>query len=226
MRRNKIVYGSMALVILFSLNVIPRISLSEEPETVLSEASILDASYLDKILDYSDTIKLPVIGVEELPVLDAALDTFDELSPIDFELGFTLANAYIWRGQTLGGDASFQPYVTVSPSFEPIGDLSFTFWADITKDESGENQREYDFVVDYNFDVLDLLSGIGYSEDDAPHVLTKLLDFNFDTGYIYYKFPPQPDTKSQEVYLALSMTCRFIRRFSCTTIGIAGVVHG
>jgi len=29
------------------------------------------------------------------------------------------------------------------------------------------------------------------------------LDFSFDTGYIYYKFPPQPDTKTQEVYFGI-----------------------
>lgn len=169
-----------------------------------AEVGMLEPEIIDGLLDFSDVVSLPAIGIEEIPGLDAALDSFDEVCPLDFELGFTLASAYIWRGQNLGSDASFQPYVTVSPSFEPLGDLSFTYWADITKNEADRNEREFDYAVDYNFDILEALGKFGYSSDSAPYALTKVLDFNFDTGYIYYDFPPNGGSKSQEVYFGVA----------------------
>lgn len=163
----------------------------------------LEPSILDDALDFSEAVDLPAFGIEEIPGFDAALDKFDEISPIDFEIGFSLVSAYIWRGQNLGSDASFQPYVTASPSFEPLGDLSFTYWANITKNEPDRNEREFDYAVDYNFDMPELLALFGYDADETPYLLHKVFDFNFDTGYIYYDFPPNGGTKSQEVYFGV-----------------------
>jgi hypothetical protein len=144
------------------------------------------------------------LEIPQIPYFDSSLDKFDEVSPFDFELGFSLASAYIWRGQNVGSDTSFQPYVKVSPSFEPFGDLSFTFWTDITKDSPGTNDREHDYIVDYTFSVLEGAKLLGYSDESSPKLLTKMLDFNFDTGYTYYQFPPKPATKSQEVYFGMT----------------------
>ena len=165
--------------------------------------SILDSATLDEMLDFSEKIALGPLFIEEITGFDAILDSFDERSFIDFELGFTIASAYIWRGQRLGDNRSFQPYITLSPSFEPLGDISFTYWADITKDTPNRQLLEEDFVVDYNFDVLEALVKFGYDEGKHSSVLNKIFDFNFDAGYIYYNFPPSGGTKSQEVYFGV-----------------------
>jgi len=190
----------MIAVLFAVLIAIPLISVYAEDGDETAAPRYLDAAFLDEILDFSDAISLPALALPEIPIVDPALDAVNEALPLDFELGFSVVSAYIWRGQNLGSDASFQPYVTVSPSFEPLGDLSFTYWVDITKNEPGKNAREFDFVVDYSFDFLEGIGYLGYDEEKAPYLLSKAFDFTFDTGYIYYKFPPQPDTKSQEVY--------------------------
>jgi hypothetical protein len=189
------------ICMVFTCNVSPM----HAQEGVVEDAApgYLDPEALDAFLSVGE-YDGPVLGLEEIPGIDSAFDKFDELSPIDFELGFTVASAYIWRGQELGSDASFQPYVTVSPSFEPLGDISFTYWADITKNSPDRNDLEHDFVLDYNFDMLDLLEIGGYNRDEEPYLATKLFDFNFDAGYIYYSFPPFGGTKSQEVYFGVS----------------------
>ncbi len=185
------------------------ISSTEEKEVAEDSVRFLEPEIIDNF--FTKYLGEPIdeltggfkFGVTEIPILDESLDKVGEISPIDLELGFSVVNAYIWRGQKLGSDASWQPYVTASPDFEPFGDVSFTFWADITQNSLGENQREYDFVVDYNFSILEGLELIGYKKEESPYLLTKALDFTFDTGYIYYKFPPQPDTKTQEVYFGV-----------------------
>ena len=124
--------------------------------------------------------------------LEGALNQVSEALPVGIEVGMSVASAYIWRGQNLGTDASFQPYVTLSPEFVP-GSLSFTIWADITKNEEDRNLREIDYAVDYSFGMLDVL---GLEAEGAA----KAADFSLSTGYIYYDFPPSGGTKSQEIY--------------------------
>ena len=142
------------------------------------------------------------IAIKRVPVFDDVLDKTGEISPFDFELGFTLANKYLWRGQNLANDTSWMPYVTVSPDFEPIGDLSFTFWMDLTKAEEGvPDDKEYDFVIDYSIGVPELLKAVCIDMSQAPYIARKLLDFTFSTGYIYYYFPPGED--SHEVYFKM-----------------------
>lgn len=143
------------------------------------------------------------LGIKRIDGFDDALDSFTAVSPFDFELGFTLANMYLWRGLNLGSDTSWMPYVTVSPDFEPFGDLSFTYWADITQNERGNDEREFDFVVDYTFSFLELMKQMFcYNPDDNPELITKLLDFEFSAGYIYYYFPPD-STDSHEYYFKM-----------------------
>ncbi len=108
----------------------------------------------------------------------------------DFELGFTFASAYIWRGQNFGTDASWQPYVTVSPKCIPegFGDISFTCWANVTKNNPGENHNETDFSIDYELDIEEYGS--------------------FSAGYIYYDFPHVEDDdadESQEIYFGVAL---------------------
>lgn len=132
----------------------------------------------------------PILGIRSIPYFDDALTAFTEVSPIDIEMGFSVASAYIWRGQNFGTDASFQPYVTVSPDFEPegFGDISFTTWANITKDTPGSNHNETDFSIDYALDIADYGS--------------------FSAGYIYYDFPHIEDgdaDESQEIYFGAGL---------------------
>jgi hypothetical protein len=125
-----------------------------------------------------------VLGIEEIPYFDEALNKFTEVSPIDIELGFAVASAYIWRGQNLGTDTSFQPYVTLSPDFEPegFGDISFTTWANITKDQH-PNHNETDFSIDYSVDISKYGSlAAGYIYYDFPHVA----DDNADESQEWY----------------------------------------
>lgn len=139
------------------------------------------------------------IAIDYIPYHDDFYDQFGKMSPFDFTLGFTLANMYLWRGQNLGNDTSWQPYVTVSPDFEPIGDVSFTFWSNITQHLEGKDDSEYDFIVDYSLPMLDTLKKLGCDVDGVPYIIKKLADFSFQTGYIYYWFPPVTDD-SHEVY--------------------------
>ncbi|MBN1493755.1 MAG: hypothetical protein JW938_06360 [Candidatus Omnitrophica bacterium] len=133
------------------------------------------------------------LAIPTIPYFDEALNTFTEVSPIDIEIGFTVASAYIWRGQNLGSDTSFQPYFTVSPDFEPegFGDISFTTWANITKNNSpdfNQNHNETDFSIDYSIDVLEYGS--------------------ISAGYIYYDFPHVEDDsadETQEFYVGASL---------------------
>lgn len=141
------------------------------------------------------------LAVPEIPVVDEALSSAEEALPLSFELGFSLASSYVWRGQNLGTDASFQPYVTISPEFVP-GSLSFTYWVDITKNEPDRNTREVDYAVDYSFDVSELVKAMGASEDSLA---TKMASFSLSTGYIYYDFPPNGGSKSQEVYWGIDL---------------------
>lgn len=139
-----------------------------------------------------------------IPVFDDALDTVTDVSPFDVEMGFTLANIYLWRGQLLGTDTSWQPYVTVSPDFEPLGDFSFTYWADVTQHEPAEdNNLEMDFIWDYTVGMNELLALFGYDPETADPILAAVLDFSFSTGYIYYYFPPSED-ETHEVYWGIS----------------------
>ena len=167
-----------------------------EPEIVDNAFEQLLGQHIEKVTGNKK------IEIEKIPGWDDGLDEFGKISPFDFEIGFTLANIYLWRGQNLGNDTSWMPYVTVSPDFEPLGDLSFTFWADITQHMPGKDDLEYDFAVDYTVDILDLLEILNYNPQTAPYLLTKLMDISFSTGYIYYWFPPS-GTDSHEVYWAI-----------------------
>lgn len=142
------------------------------------------------------------LGISEIPYWDAALDKFGKVSPLYFELGFTLASKYMWRGQTLGNDISWQPYVKSGHDFGALGNPSFTYWVNITNDYKGGNGKdnsEYDFIFDYNVDVLKMFRLVGLDGDKLPYLLKKSIDINFDTGYIYYYFPPY-HTDTKEVY--------------------------
>lgn len=122
------------------------------------------------------------LAIPTIPYFDDALNKFTAVSPIDIEMGFSVVSAYIWRGQNLGSDASWQPYVTVSPDFEPEGwgDISFTCWMNFTKDNGSicpQSHSETDFSVDYTIDILNLgsLSG-GYIYYDFPHIANDKID--------------------------------------------------
>ena len=179
-----------------------------------SENRFLEPEVIDNAFDacIGKTIESIVgsgrLGIERIDGYDDFLDRFSELSPFDFELGFTLANIYLWRGQTLGSDTSWMPYVTVSPDFEPLGDISFTYWVDITKDTPGKDDLEYDFVIDYTVSMLELACLIGFKKENAPYLLEKALDFSFSTGYIYYWFPPAGDD-SYEMYWGVEYNLPF-----------------
>ncbi|RJP58126.1 MAG: hypothetical protein C4541_08845 [Candidatus Auribacter fodinae] len=134
-----------------------------------------------------------------IPVFDDALSQATEISPVEVELGFTLANMYLWRGQKLGSDTSWMPYVTVSPDFEPLGNASFTYWADMTQHVEGDDNLEMDFVFDYTVEMMDLLALCCYDQNAAPEWANLLLDLSLSAGYINYYFPPTQDD-SHEVY--------------------------
>ena len=182
----------LTLAIAFTMGAYPAIAQEEEAATTYLEPKAL------------------VIGNEdgELPGLDSALDSFSEVSPLDIEIGFTLASDYVWRGWLAGDGASFQPYVTVSPDFEPLGDISFTYWADLTSIDGGDDHLENDYVIDYNVDFLDIagLFGYEYDAEESSYGFMKLIDFNVDVGYIYYDFPAVADVdeQSQELYAGIT----------------------
>lgn len=142
------------------------------------------------------------LGIPEIPYWDTTLDKFGKVSPLYFELGFTLANKYIWRGQDLGNNVSWQPYVKSGHDFGPLGNPSFTYWVNITNDYKGGNGKdnsEYDFVFDYNLDILKAAGLLGVEQEKMPYLIKKAIDINFSTGYIYYYFPPY-HTDTKEVY--------------------------
>ena len=167
-----------------------------EPEIVDNAFEQLVGRHIEKVTGDQK------LKIAKIPGFDDALDEIGKISPFDIEIGFTLANIYLWRGQNLGNDASWMPYVTVSPDFEPLGDLSFTYWADITQHMPGKDDLEYDFVVDYTVDILEILKLVQYDPETSPYLLTKLMDISFSTGYIYYWFPPSC-TDSHEVYWSM-----------------------
>ena len=173
-----------------------------EPEIVSNFFDAHFGSHLEKLVGNNR------LEIKSLHGLDDALDSLGNISPFDIEMGFSTANMYLWRGQKLGSDTSFQPFVSASPDFEPFGDLVFTFWTDITKDTPGKNDLEYDFVVEYTFHMLELLKIIGCDESNCCYPLKKLLDFNLSTGYIYYWFPPATDD-SHEIYWKLAYNLPF-----------------
>ncbi|MDX9703698.1 MAG: hypothetical protein RBU23_11755 [Candidatus Auribacterota bacterium] len=157
--------------------------------------SVFDPSFPDVVFEqYVGQHIAPVVGdarfgIKRIDGYDDALDKFTEVSPIDIEIGFTLANMYLWRGQNLGSDTSFQPYVKASPDFEPFGDLWFTFWVDFTQNSRDKNEREQDYIVDYTFPFLDLMKYSGIVNDDTPSFVSGILDFDLTSGYAYYRFP-------------------------------------
>lgn len=143
------------------------------------------------------------LGIKRIPGVDDALDNFTKISPIDVQAGFTLANMYLWRGQNLGGDTSWMPYVTISPDFEPLGDLCFTYWADATQHTQGTDHLEDDLVIQYCVESLDVLRLAGVDDKQMPYLLKKTVDFSFKTGYTYYWFPKIGDN-SEEVYFGIT----------------------
>ncbi|GEM_PF-2173458 len=199
--------------VLFTFFVFSRQAVYSAQETS-PEPKFLDPEIVDKWFNetvgkkFESVVGDAKIGIPYIPYHDDFYDNFGKISPFDFTLGFTLANIYLWRGQNLGSDTSWMPYVTVSPDFEPVGDLSFTYWADITQHVPGKDDLEYDFVVDYSLSVLDTLKKIGCSVDDMPYIGKKLLDFTFQTGYLYYWFPPVTDD-SHEIYFGQSYNWPF-----------------
>jgi hypothetical protein len=191
----------LVMLTVFLVMVVSPVSALDEAAEV-SQPGFLDPEILDGFFSISE-YDGPVIGIEEVPVIDEVLSAFDEVSPVYFELGFSVASAYIWRGQNLGSDASFQPYVTAGIDAIPAIDFSFTYWTDITKNSPDRNQREVDYALDFNINILEGLELFGYDTQENPYLLTKLFDFTFDTGYIYYDFPPDGGSKSQEVYFGV-----------------------
>lgn len=177
---------------------------AEEGGPSYLEPSVVDDA-LNKIITkpLSKVVGDKRIEIAEIPGFDPALDKFGKVSPFDIEMGFTLADKYIWRGQRLGENTSWQPYVTVGTDFLPLGTLSGTWWMNWTHKVPGKNNTESDFTIDYNFDFLDGVRLLGGNEEKIPYLLKKMMDFNLDAGFTYYYFPPD-ESHSKEWYLGVS----------------------
>ena len=200
-----------AVIILLATSIVSAQQASNSQAEVPKKVSVFDAEFIDLVFEeHVGRHIAPVVGdarfgIKRIDGYDDALDQFTAVCPIDIEIGFTLANMYLWRGQNLGSDTSFQPYVTASPDFEPFGDLSFTYWLDFTQNSRNKDEREQDFVVDYTFAFDDLLVCAGLINDDTPNIVKRLLDFDFSAGYIYYYFPFD-GTDSHEYYFKMEAT--------------------
>jgi len=200
----KKVFSIVSIICLAASALVYPLEAQEEGVVIAEETEpgFLDPEILDNFFSIGD-YDGPTLGIEEVPGIDNVLDAIDEALPVYFDIGFSVVTAYIWRGQNLGSDASFQPYVTAGIDAIPAIDFSFTYWADITKNEPDRNLREVDYATDFNINILEALELIGYEPNDNPYLANKLFDFTFDTGYIYYDFPPNGGSKSQEVYFGV-----------------------
>lgn len=136
-------------------------------------------------------------GIKRLPGFDDALDAVGKISPIDVEMGFTVANIYLSRGEKIGNHASWMPYVSLSPDFEPLGDLKATYWSDITRRMPGTNHLEDDWILEYTVEIPDIIKIAGGDVEKAPYLLKKALDFCFTTGYWYYWYPPTKESTKE-----------------------------
>ena len=151
----------------------------------------------------------PVLGIERIPAIDDAFDDLSEAIPFGYETGFSLASEYIWRGQTLAGDVSWQPWFTISADTSEFSDVSlgafaFTYWANISTNQPGKNtsHTETDLVFDYSVNFSDILSWFdGDGEPEEPW-----LDFNYNFGVIRYQFPTSaPDDDTTEIYFGFTL---------------------
>ncbi len=169
------------------------------------EIKFLDPEMVDHAFDdligrrIAPIVRDNKLAVQQVPYCDDALDQFGKYSPFDFELGFTLTSKYMWRGQDLTPPrACWQPYVRVSPDFEPIGNFCFTYWTNIASGYPTDD-TEHDFYLDYNLDMLDLLKTVGVKKDTMPYLVRKALDFNLAAGWGYFFYPPS-GACTDEVY--------------------------
>ncbi len=199
----------IAAITLLTASFVSAQQASDSQTAEQKKVSIWDEDFIDVVFEeHVGRHITPLVGdarfgIKRIEGYDDALDQFTAVCPIDIEIGFTLANMYLWRGQNLGSDTSFQPYVTASPDFEPFGDLSFTYWLDFTQNSRSTNEREQDFMVDYTFPFDDMLICAGLINDDTPDFIKGILDFDFSAGYIYYYFPPD-GTDSHEYYFKIA----------------------
>ena len=107
-----------------------------------------------------------------------------EERPWSLSFDSTFVNKYIWRGQNLNNNASFQPGVAFS-----YKNLTISSWSQFShfndSGEAGNHWTEHDFTVDYGFALSEKLS--------------------LNVGWINYAFPNfEEDRYTNEFYGGIS----------------------
>ena len=97
---------------------------------------------------------------------------------------------YVWRGFLLDGDPVFQPGFYLSGPDSKYGKLTAKFWSshDLSNSDPRNASEEYDYILDYTYN---------------------LSDVSFSFGHTYYDYPVA-DTFSREFYAGITFPKVFL----------------
>ncbi|MDD5347933.1 MAG: hypothetical protein PHT59_04905 [Candidatus Omnitrophica bacterium] len=129
--------------------------------------------------------------------LVCASAAFAESEGIFSDLGITVSgdaayySEYLWRGMLLDGDAVLQPGVYVAGPTTPFGKLTAKLWSshDLENRDSRKSE-EYDYILDYTFDLTDVSLSAGHTYYDFPE--TDTFSREFYAGAAFPKMPLSP----------------------------------
>lgn len=126
-----------------------------------------------------------IVFVIGLVLFVSVIGFAEETNKVDVEVTLDLVTEYIWRGQQLNPDPSFQPGVNLG-----FGNFTAMFWAGrlkLTGPDGGEDEfAEVDLGLDYTNQFPDCKK-VSYS-----------------VGFFHYDFPKSPVPDTVEIYGGLS----------------------
>jgi len=126
-----------------------------------------------------------IVFVIGLVLFVSGIGFAEETNKVDVEVTLDYVTQYIWRGQQLNPDPSFQPGVNLG-----FGNFTAMFWAGSLR-LTGSDGEEYGFVE------VDL--GLDYS-DKFPDCKK----ISYSVGFFHYDFPNSPVPDTVEIYGGLS----------------------
>ena len=94
---------------------------------------------------------------------------------------------YVWRGILLDGDPVVQPGFYLSGPDSKYGKLTAKFWSshDLSNSDPRTTSEEYDYILDYTYNLSDASLSFGYSYYDYP--AADLFSKEFYTGIAFPK---------------------------------------
>lgn len=126
-----------------------------------------------------------IVFVVGLVLFVSGVGFAEETNKFDIEVTFDYVTQYVFRGQQLNPDPSFQPGANLG-----FGNFTAMFWAGSLK-LTGPYGNEYEFAK------VDL--GLDYSEQ-----FPGCESISYSVGFLYYDYPSSPVPDTVEIYGGLN----------------------